>query len=192
MCLFRRLQAITLQINEKRHQGRLPDSSTFQATYEAAWTELLELNETLNDTLSECLQLTLLAFLTVTVFQIPNDRANHGGKSKLYPFLAKNLRKKWQGLEPTAQKSTPLLFWLLTVAAMSVFDVDTEDWLSVKWKRAAVEVLGIQTGWDHARRQLESVMWIPVVHDVLGQQIYSKLMADGSGVDCFTVLLSAL
>jgi len=64
-----------------------------------------------------------------------------------------------------------VLFWLLMVGTISVFDVH-EPWLRNKLDG----ILERRLSWGEARGRLLSVMWIIAIHDDLGKEEYSELM----------------
>jgi hypothetical protein len=71
------------------------------------------------------------------------------------------------------------MFWLLTIGAMSVFDVDNEDWLVEKWKEAAQVLPGVLLSWETATEHLESVIWMRFISNDMGHQVYHKLTRSG-------------
>lgn len=173
--IFQRLQQMTLRINKQRAGGKLLDSYMFQASCESIWSQLLNLKESLQDVMSECLRLGLLAVLTTIVLRVPDDRTIRGSRAKLYPYMADRFRTACLATELTPKLGV-LMFWLLAVGAMSVLDVDEEGWLVEKWRETVETVPKVKVGWEDAKECLEGVVWVEDIHDEVGRQIYTELM----------------
>lgn len=127
---------------------------------------LLQLSGCLEDTLSECLRLTLLAFL-LTTFQNPGIRAK-------YPYLADCLRASFLAV-PVVERHrfSELMRWILIVGAVSVFDVEDEGgWMVQGWMDT---VHGEHITWHVVRTGLEDIMWIDPLQDKLGRMAFEKL-----------------
>lgn len=126
---------------------------------------LLQLNGCLEDTLSECLRLTLLAFL-ITTFQTPGIRAK-------YPYLADCLRESFLAVPvPQGRGFKELMRWILIVGAVSVFDVKDEwEWMGQRWGDAAEENMS----WEEVRAGLKDIMWIDPLQDKLGRAAFEEL-----------------
>ncbi|KAI3544483.1 hypothetical protein CTAM01_03162 [Colletotrichum tamarilloi] len=104
----------------------------------------------------------MLAFLSTTL-QIP------GGQFP-YNYLTESLRNL---CDTTANKTIGdenILFWLLMVCAISVFEAE-EAWLRPLWLKSGVERLS----WVSARSRLQGVMWIDRLQGELGSKIWAKL-----------------
>ncbi|BCS28267.1 uncharacterized protein APUU_61315S [Aspergillus puulaauensis] len=126
---------------------------------------LLQLNCCLEDTLSECLRLTLLAFL-ITTFQTPGIRAK-------YPYLADCLRGSCLAVPvPQGHGFRELMRWILIVGAVSVFDVKDEwEWMEQRWRDAVEENMS----WEEMRAGLKDIMWIDPLQDKLGRAAFQEL-----------------
>lgn len=70
-----------------------------------------------------------------------------------------------------------MLFWALTIGAMAVFDISKEDWLVEKWAYLSNKLHPNVFLWEHAREDLDSILWIRCVHDEWGQKLFKQLMA---------------
>ncbi|KAI3318985.1 hypothetical protein HD806DRAFT_539687 [Xylariaceae sp. AK1471] len=173
--VFRSLQEVTHNINILRAQGRLPHASTFQAFYDSALSRLLSLKDSLDDVTSECLRLGLLAFLTLTAYRASANRLGPGNPTTLYPYLTNRFRDACRAVELSTPQLSTLMLWLLTIGAMSVFNVDSEDWLVEKWKEAAQVLPGVLLSWENVIGQLESVMWMRFIYDDMGHKVYDKI-----------------
>ncbi|KAI8628124.1 hypothetical protein F5Y19DRAFT_154085 [Xylariaceae sp. FL1651] len=177
--ILRSLQDITLRIDNHRTQNKHLDSFTFQAFYKTIWSRLLSLRYLLEDVTSECLRLGLLAYLNITVLRVPAAKPGHRDNASLYPYLTDSFRNTCRAIELSAPQLGTLVFWLLTIGAMSVFDVDSEDWLVEKWKEAARMLPGVCLSWEDAVAHLESVVWMRYIHNDMGRELYTKLMNIG-------------
>ncbi|KAH8892859.1 hypothetical protein GQ53DRAFT_840661 [Thozetella sp. PMI_491] len=163
------------RINKHWTQYKLLQSSAFQPFHESIQTRLIALKDSLQDTVSECVRLGLLAFLAITMFRVPDNRA----KGQLYPYLTNSLRNACGALEPSTPQLRVITFWVLTIAAMSILEPEAEEWLVRKWNDVARSLLGASLSWAGASSQLEEVLWIRRVHDEPGRQTYAKLIALG-------------
>ena len=159
---FRDLQYLTHRINECYENNTRLHAPTCQPIYTSFQIRLLKLKDSAMDELSECFCLGTLAFLSTT-FQLPGRRLE-------YSYLAGRLQKSCQTLDTTKPELQPLIFWLLMVCGISVFDA-TESWLRTTWKI----VMKSQISWKEAKQRLRSVMWIPSIQDQLGKQLFSML-----------------
>ncbi|KAH8881752.1 hypothetical protein GQ53DRAFT_812424 [Thozetella sp. PMI_491] len=176
--IFTDLQETVHRLNRHWSQYELLQSSAYQPLHGSLMTRLLDLKGLFEDIPSECLRLGLLAFLTITTIRIPNitDRPD---KSIIYPYLADSFRAMCRSVESSTPRLDVVVFWLLTVGAMSVFDVDREDWLVQKWNEIIKRLPGVRLTWEEAEMQLGRVLWIARVHSDLGREAYAKLVAKG-------------
>ncbi|KAK7750566.1 hypothetical protein SLS62_007542 [Diatrype stigma] len=166
-------------------------------------------NTNANTTADECLRLGLLAFMSVFDFQIPcgsgeeekkenkNQKNTEGAnmtptqkKAKQRAYLVSHLRDACQAIEfsETGISDTPhldrLVFWVLTIGAMSIFDVSREPWLVEKWALVLdkmhpdpqkQEEKDPRILWEHARADLDGFFWLRCVHDEWGQKMFERL-----------------
>lgn len=63
--------------------------------------------------------------------------------------------------------------WLLTIGAISLFGVSHELWLADYLRRQA-KICGVKT-WEDGQEILKSCMWISLLDDKSGKQIYDSL-----------------
>ncbi|KAL4916376.1 hypothetical protein BDW62DRAFT_105758 [Aspergillus aurantiobrunneus] len=165
--IFGEVQHYTSIVNNghmTRHRRSIHEFHTVICSFEY---RLLQLQGALVDTASECLRLTMLAFL-ITTFQFPGVRAR-------YPYLADRLREACCALRTLTEQKLDirgLVRWILIVGAISVLDVDTERerWMG-EWWRAAVD----DTEWNETRAQLKQMMWIDVLQDKIGRAAFEQL-----------------
>jgi hypothetical protein len=65
------------------------------------------------------------------------------------------------------------MLWLLMIGAISLFDVPNDAWLRASL-RAYISICHVET-WEEMQAMLESFMWVPVLDEQLGRQIYDEL-----------------
>lgn len=71
-----------------------------------------------------------------------------------------------------------LQLWLLMIGAISIFDVSEDPWLS-DYLRRQVKKCRINT-WKDLQGILKSFMWIPLLDEKLGEEVYSSLTSQPS------------
>jgi hypothetical protein len=140
--------------------------SDFKLVISRIQYRLLSLSNTLDDSLSECLRLAMLAFLACA-FEIPEK------SGRRYPYLSQTFRTSCLAILDDARISEMwpnLVIWLLMVGAMSLYGVD-EDWLCNKWRA----VVPATATWNDTRARLKGLLWIDVLHDKLGEETFQAL-----------------
>jgi hypothetical protein len=151
--------------SEFNRQSRMRDSD-FKLVISRIQYRLLSLSNTLDDILSECLRLAMLAFLA-SAFEIPDK------SGRRYPHLSQKLHANCLAIFDDARisKMWPnLVVWLLMVGAMSLYGVD-EEWLRDEWRA----VVPAATTWNDTRARLKSLLWIDTLHDKLGKETFQAL-----------------
>ncbi|XDG09185.1 hypothetical protein ABKA04_008800 [Annulohypoxylon sp. FPYF3050] len=81
-------------------------------------------------------------------------------------------------IHPLDTASPQLLMWLLTIGAVSLFSVLEEPWLRDKLERQ-VERCQVNT-WTKLQEVLKSFMWVPLLDDKVGEEVYSSLTSQTS------------
>ena len=107
----------------------------------------------------EAVRLGLLAFQTSIFLQM------YGTKMK-YDFLSEQLAKGIHRLPEISPVLVQLKTWLAFIGSIAVLD-SNEPWLV-----ATIRRLTLNSGWIETRRLLEDVMWIGIIHDAAGKQVY--------------------
>ncbi|KAI0389655.1 hypothetical protein F5Y17DRAFT_111125 [Xylariaceae sp. FL0594] len=178
MAVFRTLQELNHRMSACWARGELLDAITFQDLTDWASSRLLSLRGALVDDIeSECLRLGLLCFMTLSSLQLLEPRRGQAHLSG-YAYLAHNFRTALLAVDLASHQLSTLMLWLLTVGAMTVFDVDQEEhWLVKKWLEAAQALPGVLLSWEAATEQLESVIWMKRLHDDAGFKVYKKLIS---------------
>ncbi len=120
-----------------------------------------------NGSTNEAVRLTLLAFSSMAFlhydrFGIP------------YTHFASSLRDCLSRLEPSAV-SPQLLLWLLTIGALSVFDINAaaDRWVGTLLL-SSMDLCEVRS-WNQMRRQLVAFLWIDILHDHPGMAIFDSL-----------------
>lgn len=126
---------------------------------------LFELENSLDDIYSECLRITMLAFLATT-FQLSGARIR-------YKYAAKKLRELCMAVHASTHTSRELMFWILMIGALAFFEHD-DQWLREKWK---LDVLPLTKDlqWDQAEQILMQYVWISSCHSNAGQRIFDEI-----------------
>jgi hypothetical protein len=176
--VLRDLQELVAQINKHSAEAKCLDCSAFEPFHGHILHRLLLPKSGLDDAISECLRLGLLAFMVLTTIHIPKATI---GKVKLYPYLTESLRNSCRIIESSSPRLNALVFWILTIGAMSVLDMDDDGWLVQKWSEVTKTLPGVRLAWEDARMHLESVLWIRNIHDTLGRQTYMQLIKRSDG-----------
>ena len=160
---FNDLQCLSRKVNSHFARHARLTGFAFQDPLSSIQVRLLHLQNCLPDSLSECLRLGMLAFITTT-FRIPKGRVP-------YAYLEKHLRSAFQAIEPSGTDMQEILFWLIIVGCISVFQGD-EPWIQDRWMRVA----GPHIGWSvMCKQRLERVMWLGAIHNQLGQKAVTTL-----------------
>lgn len=164
-------------------KSRLPHH-VFHSVISSTQSRLLQMRDGVSCITDECLRLGVLAFVTIIAFRIPcgsgqsrEDVEVKPGTAKQRPYLASHLRDACQAVEPSTPHLDRMLFWALTIGAMAVFDISKEDWLVEKWAYLSNKLHSNVFLWEHAREDLDSILWIRCVHDEWGQKLFKQLMA---------------
>ncbi|KAI0163916.1 hypothetical protein GGR57DRAFT_451814 [Xylariaceae sp. FL1272] len=148
--VFETLHLFAHAANGTASDGRTLSESGVHSTITLAQIQLIRLAGALDNIMSECLRLTLLAFLTTT-FQLRDIKIHS-------THAADRLRELCLAIEASTPQLEELLFWILTIGRIGFFHED-ETWLRYKWQ---ADVLPITEGlrWDQAREILRRYVWI--------------------------------
>ncbi|KAF9881803.1 hypothetical protein CkaCkLH20_00949 [Colletotrichum karsti] len=159
---FSDLKRLVHLVNDHLANGLRLDGLLFQDSLGSIQTRLVKLQNGLEAS-DECIRLGMLAFLSTTM-QIP------GGKFP-YAYLTDKFRNSCKTFIMRTPARERLMFWLLVVGSISVFEPD-EPWLvSILAGLAAP-----QLSWEEARSRLQDVMWIDGLHEKMGLSAFSELM----------------
>ena len=158
VAVFRDLQHFCRLMNAASLCADRLHDTEFQEIVVSVQYRLLSLQGETRTNLSECLRLSMLAFLA-TPFQVPETRSP-------YPHLAHRLRHSLIAIEadPAVQY---LMLWMLVMGAASIYRGD-EPWFVEKWKMSVPQALS----WREARKRLQEVLWINALHDRPGECAY--------------------
>jgi hypothetical protein len=163
--IFRSLRHITILFNKCSYNKTPMDGKTVQKCMAFIHSGLLKLEGQLEDTLSECLRLGMMAFLATT-FRVPglkvqNDCASFGDK----------LRKSYAVTKATniyLHKTVDI--WLIIICLILTSEKD-EHGLYEFWESIAAH----RISWDDTRKCLKAFLWIDSFHDDLGRNAFTML-----------------
>ncbi|KAL4924095.1 uncharacterized protein BDV17DRAFT_301291 [Aspergillus undulatus] len=165
LSIFREMQHYTALVNAAHATGQRRRIEEFHTAISSFQYRLLQLQGSVQDKVSECLRLALLAFL-ITTFQFPGMRAR-------YPYLADCLRQACRALASLGamtQGSTEITKWILIVGGISVHDIQTEDWMREMWKAHSDDA-----GWETVRAGLKHILWVDTFQDRIGKITFEDL-----------------
>ncbi|KAI1206379.1 uncharacterized protein F4807DRAFT_439859 [Annulohypoxylon truncatum] len=114
---------------------------------------------------NELIRLGLLAFSSSVFLQWKYMRMSYTHFSALYKDCL--MRGIFSDMPPQFQ------LWLLMVGAVSVFTKADEEWLR-PWLRAIMSSCNIEL-WTDMQDILNSFIWISLVHDELGKQVFDSV-----------------
>jgi hypothetical protein len=164
--VFADLQGLVCQINQHICSATQLNGADYQVTMYSIETRLVGIEGTSTEPVAKCLQYTLLAFLTTFILS-PMPVAV---RSKRYPFLSQQLQAAMQSV-PSWESYPPfLVLWIGIIASISVFD-GGEPWLQ-EWLKGNAQN---NKTWKETRDLLQSILWIPYIHDKEGQECFGKL-----------------
>ncbi|OIW26042.1 hypothetical protein CONLIGDRAFT_516779 [Coniochaeta ligniaria NRRL 30616] len=164
--VFSDLRRLSHKLN---HRHRLRDSD-FKLAICSIQYRLLSLESPPDNTLSECLRLSMLVYLTTT-FEIPESAGQR------YPHLSDRFRESCCAIlsgGPTSGVWNDFAMWLLVIGGVSLYGTD-ETWLREHWRRVAPA----GETWSVARKRVKRFLWIDALHDKLGEEMFEALNRDG-------------
>ena len=106
---------------------------------------------------------------------MPDGNGDEIKNGNRYPYLVSRLREACRAIEASNPRISAILFWLLTMGTMAVFDPSDEKWTRQKWTDVARTLPNALTSWEGAHPWLQGVLWIPCVHDEPGKKAYKEL-----------------
>ncbi|KAF1960782.1 hypothetical protein CC80DRAFT_544176 [Byssothecium circinans] len=155
------LRYLTNLINDKVATRTYIPTDLFHGAIHSIQTRLFHLEGLLSDDVAECFRLGMLACLTTT-FKLP-------GRKMEYKNLADNLRHKLQAIRITSLGAQHMVFWVLVMSIVAIFEVD-EAWLPQAWEKLLEE--GVS--WEEVRTRLRNAIWITCIHDKPAEQAFEK------------------
>jgi hypothetical protein len=145
-------------------QGRIP-WELFLNTMTSLMYRLLHMSFDVNS-INEAIRIGLLAFSSHIFLQWKLVRVN-------YVHLSVSYRNCLDRLESSHCIPSHLSAWLLMIGAVSVFKQPDDAWL-VPRLRANIESCGVKS-WSEMRDILESLLWIPLVQEKSGKDIFDSV-----------------
>lgn len=159
--IFRDLQHLARRTN-KATSGQ---ESELHAGLWTAQYRLFQLAGGLDDIVGECLRVAMLTFLATT-FQVLGSRIR-------YEHVTNRFRVLCCAIETSTQQLQELMFWMLMVGTMVLFDHD-EPWLCEIWRFLVLPLTRGQE-WVDVQGRLQSFIWINVSNESIGKQTFEKM-----------------
>lgn len=146
-------------------------TETFLLTMASVIYRLLDMTKFKANSTEEAIRLGLLAFSSSVFLQWKQLGLS-------YNYLATTYRERLA--ESRCQNVPPkLLLWLLVVGAVSVFGCEDEKWLRPRL-RANIDSIGGLKSWTDVQDVLKSFMWIGLVLDEPGIEVFDSAMTGDS------------
>lgn len=169
--IYHDLRYYTDILNQAHATKRKRTAAEFQKVICSIQYRLIQLQGSVEDILSECVRLAMLAVITTT-FQVSGSRLQ-------YPYLAKRLKERCFALEISTTESQDFMLWVLIIGVIALYGTE-EEWLRRRWQ-GVVSV----TTWPEARSRLKQIMWINAIHERPGNRAFQIL----NGVSAYQVQL---
>lgn len=163
--VFRHLQHTAILLN-RHYDNKTPVDGTFmRQCLGFVHSRLIELEDRLENDISKCLHLGMMAFLATT-FRLPDLHEQHYCKTLANRLELSYAAAKVSNLD--LQKTIDM--WLVYVLLISADHID-EPYIRANWEATTG---GLH--WTETRRLLKQVMWIDTFHDDLGRKAFEALM----------------
>ncbi|KAE8149574.1 hypothetical protein BDV25DRAFT_156084 [Aspergillus avenaceus] len=118
------------------------------------------------DTIAEAVRLGLLGFSSSVFLQWQNIK-------QAYLRLADTYKECLVNLKSLNGVSSHIMLWLLMVGATSIFTDSDKEWLE-SWLRVNLQLCRVAS-WPSFRKIMASYMWIGMVHDQPGEEIFNSV-----------------
>jgi uncharacterized membrane protein len=153
-------------INFAATSGQLISTKTFLDTMVSVMYSLIGMRF-ITRTKDEVIRIGLLAFSCNAFLQWKNIGMSYSHLAFMFKSILTSSASEYI--------SPQLMIWLLTVGAISVFDVKDDVWLA-PLLRNNIMLCGIES-WMNMQRLLESFIWIAFVNDKPGKRVYELALA---------------
>ncbi|KNG82944.1 hypothetical protein ANOM_009464 [Aspergillus nomiae NRRL 13137] len=121
--------------------------------------------------IAEAIRLGLLAFSSHVFLQWQDIR-------RQYIQFSTTFKESLMSLKDLDGVSSHIVLWLLIVGGISVFSTADDAWLK-PWLRANSQLCKVNS-WPAMRDVLESFMWIGVIHDKSGKDLFESALLQPS------------
>jgi len=91
-----------------------------------------------------------------------------------YTHLSNAYRECLFKLKVADNTSSRVLLWLLMVRKMSIFTPEDDKWLK-PWLRLNIDLCDVGS-WAEMQVVLDSMIWLGLVHDALGESVYNSVL----------------
>ncbi|KAI8716461.1 hypothetical protein NCS52_00940000 [Fusarium sp. LHS14.1] len=164
--IFQDVQDFSQLVNFLFQSHQRIQPGVFQDLLTSLQYRILLLDFGIDNRFAELLRLSMLAYLTVVFFRLPQVKLQ-------YPFLGSQLRTSCQTFEPANEQERKVFAWAMFVGFMSALDLEDED-LTMMLAEMMVPCLG--SSWVEAKASLKEVLWIDGIYDGPGQEVYEKFV----------------
>jgi len=160
--VFQDFQYLSLRINRNALKRARHDPACFQAVLTSLQSRLAHLADIVKTPTEELVRLTMMALLTTT-FKTP-------GRKLPYDWIIKRLGDVY-----TEAGSGPLQYdhilrlWVLITVAFTITGMQPA-WLQDAWRET-----GLGLSWQVVKSHLMRVMWIELIHDKPGEEVFHQL-----------------
>lgn len=163
--VFNHLQNTAILLNKHYYAQTAIWVKDLQQYLGFAHSKLIDLEVCVDDEISECLRLGMLAFVAAT-FRLPGTYTHPGFRS-----LSIKLERSYAAIRPSHAPLHPTLhLWLMFVCQISFGDIPEHH----AWANFKSSEMGSMS-WTQIRRELKRVLWIDAFHDDLGKRAFDTL-----------------
>lgn len=150
--------------------GMRMQPATIYRTMTAVMYRLLHMSFT-SGSLDETVRLGLLAFTHHVFLQWQGIKPS-------FRHQFRHAYRNYLQIHPLDTAPPQLLLWLLVIGAVSLFSISEELWLRGKLQRQ-IGICEANT-WKKLQEMLKSFMWIPLLDEKSGEEVYSSLTSQAS------------
>ena len=150
---------------ESKHRVAI---ESFLDTMASVMYRLLDMTRFKAGSTEEAIRLGLLAFSSSVFLQWRQLGMSYDHLTSMYRDCLAKLT--------CANVPPRLLLWLLIVGAVSVFGCADDKWLK-PWLRVNID-LGYIVSWSDLRDILKSLMWVSLVQDKPGKDVFESTLTD--------------
>lgn len=162
--VWRTMAEFSLMINLAVGSKHRIAIETFLDTMVAVMYRLLSMTSFEAGSTEEAIRLGLLTFSSIIFLPWKQIGISYDHLASTYKGCLAKMR--------CSTIPAPLLLWLLMVGAVSVFGNADDEWLK-PWLRVIIDLAEVES-WIDMQEILRSLMWIGLVHDVPGKDVFDS------------------
>ncbi|KAF3916007.1 hypothetical protein AA313_de0210022 [Arthrobotrys entomopaga] len=121
------------------------------------------------NSMDETIRLGLLAFCSHVFLRWQTVRLG-------YTHLPYAYKSSLVNLNFSKDFSPQVMLWLLMVGAISIFERDDDVWLK-PWLKVNIDLCGVKN-WGEMRDKLKELMWVELVQDGAGEEVYNSCVEE--------------